>query len=341
MQWEGGRLRPTPWKGEKNPYLVWLSEVILQQTRVAQGMPYFERFAARFPTVQELAAAPEDEVMKLWEGLGYYSRARSLHAAAKYISGPLQGVFPDSYNTLLALPGVGPYTAAAIASFAFGLPYAVVDGNVLRVLARFFGVDLPVDETAGKQALTILADAALDRLRPAEYNQAIMDFGATVCTPALPKCPSCPLRGQCSALLEGRVAELPVKAKRTEKTARYFTYLVVNDGDFVWIRKRTERDIWQGLYEFPLVETNELPEGDAPLERSVLTGAFRLLQISKPYRQTLTHRYVIAFFRKIEAGEGFSWSVEGLMKVEKNKLTNFAFPKIIDAYLQEKALSLF
>ena len=217
-----------PWKGEKNPYLIWLSEIILQQTRVEQGLPYYERFRENYPTVTDLANAPEDEVMKLWEGLGYYSRARNLHATAKMIDQEMDSIFPTTHAEILKLKGVGPYTAAAIASFAYNLPHAVVDGNVYRVLSRFFGIETPIDSTSGKKEFAQLAQDLIDKKQPGNYNQAIMDFGATHCMPKKPKCSQCLLRKNCKALLNNKVTSLPIKIKKIKKQTRYFNYLVIN-----------------------------------------------------------------------------------------------------------------
>ena len=330
-----------PWKGEKNPYFVWLSEIILQQTRVAQGTPYYERFVEAFPTVLSLAHASEDEVMKLWEGLGYYSRARNLHATAKHIAFELKGEFPDTYQTLLTLKGVGPYTAAAIASFAFDLPHAVVDGNVLRVLARYFGISSPIDDTKSKKQFTELANQLIDAVRPADFNQAIMDFGATVCMPANPLCKTCSMSVECVAFKENRVGELPVNNKKIEKKERYFHYFVIHAGEDVFIRKRVGKDIWQHLYEFPMLEVTSLLSGEALIETSFISGPYRTIRVSKPYRQALTHRYIIAIFKEIEVEPDFEPITTEFLRIKKNNLINFAFPKIITLYLQDKELSLF
>ena len=228
VEWYEENKRELPWRESADPYLIWISEIILQQTRVAQGYDYFLRFIKRFPDVQTLAAADEDEVMKYWQGLGYYSRARNLHAAAK----SMNGVFPKTYPEVLALKGVGEYTAAAICSFAYGMPYAVVDGNVYRVLSRYFGIDTPIDSTEGKKLFAALADEMLDKKHPAVYNQGIMDFGAIQCTPQSPNCLFCPLAGGCSALSKGLMTKLPVKQHKTKTTNRYFNYIYVRAGAY-------------------------------------------------------------------------------------------------------------
>lgn len=253
-EWYARHGRQLPWRQTCDPYCIWLSEVILQQTQVAQGIDYYNRFISRFPDVQRLAAASEDEVMLLWQGLGYYSRARNLHAAAQQIA--QAGVFPSDYDSIRLLRGVGDYTAAAIASIAFGLPYAVLDGNVYRVLSRYFGIQTPIDTPAGRKAFRLLADEMLDHRRPALYNQAIMDFGAMLCTPRQPHCQDCPLSESCQALAEGLVDRLPRKSRRPKVTDRYFTYLYIcsSDGRLL-IQRRGPGDIWQGLYQLPLIET--------------------------------------------------------------------------------------
>lgn len=351
LEWFSTNHRPMPWKDEKNPYWVWLSEIILQQTTVSMGLPYYERFVERYPSVKTLADAPEDDVMKMWEGLGYYSRARNLHATAKQIANELKGSFPTSYEGLLTLKGVGTYTAAAIASFAFDLPHAVVDGNVYRVLSRFFGIDQPIDTSQSKRLFTDLANAVLDKNRAADFNQAIMDFGATHCTPAKPNCKNCLMKTECVAFQDKRVHELPIKSKKIEKKERFFNYLVINAGDFTFIKKRLDKDIWQNLYEFPLVETHYLIENlsdaiarDEAKEsdlKGFLKSDFKILKKSPPYVQLLTHRKIIAQFWEIEMPANFSFTDGNYLNIERKNLTKFAFPKVIDLYLHSSELTLF
>ena len=244
LQWnQRSNNRAMPWKGEKDPYRIWLSEIILQQTRVEQGLAYYQRFIQTFPTIHDLANAPEKEVFKLWEGLGYYTRCKNLLATAVYISKELNGQFPATYSSILALKGIGPYTAAAIGSFAFNLPHAVTDGNVLRVLSRYFGISTPIDTTEGKKRYDLLAEALLDKQQPGIYNQAIMDFGAVICKPQQPLCPVCPQQKECVALATGNVKLLPVKEKQLVKKTRWFYYLVVQVKDEVLLNKRTGKDI--------------------------------------------------------------------------------------------------
>ena len=343
LDWASTQDRAMPWKGEKNPYLIWLSEIILQQTRVEQGLPYFNNFAKNYPTAKDLADAPEDDVMKLWQGLGYYSRARNLHATAKHITYELNGEFPKEYKDILLLKGVGPYTAAAIASFAYNLPHAVVDGNVYRVLSRIFGIDTPIDSTEGKKSFFKLANELIDVKKAGKYNQAIMDFGATLCTPKLPKCNRCPFSINCEALKNKTIDKLPVKSKKLVKKERFFHYLILNYDGHLWINKRIQKDIWQNLYEFPLIEFPEKKEQadikKHPRWQELLDNkGFSITKISKPYRQILTHRKIIATFWEIELTE--SIVENGFIKIEKNNLKQFAFPKVIVQYLQDKSLYL-
>ena len=254
-RWYNEHKRDLPWRETTDPYQIWISEIILQQTRVAQGYAYFLRFMERFPTVKSLAEAPEDEVMRLWQGLGYYSRARNLHEAARMIASREDG-FPKTYEEVRSLKGIGEYTAAAICSFAYGLPYAAVDGNVYRVLSRWLGIDTPIDTATGKKLFSKWANQLLDTQHPGLYNQAIMDFGALQCLPQSPDCSTCPLEVSCVARKEGCVDKLPVKSHRTKVLPRYFNYIYVRAGAFTFIHKRTDDDIWKNLYELPLVESD-------------------------------------------------------------------------------------
>lgn len=255
IDWYKENKRDLPWRDTKDPYKIWISEIILQQTRVVQGYDYYCRFMEHFPDVETLAKASEDEVMKCWQGLGYYSRARNLHEAARTIAE--KGAFPVRYEEVRALKGVGDYTAAAICSFAYDMPYAVVDGNVYRVLSRWLGVEEPIDTGAGKKLYASLADEMMDKSRPALYNQAIMDFGALQCVPSSPSCLFCPLSDSCVALQKNLVGKLPWKSRKTKVLDRYFSYIYVRAGVHTFIKRREAGDIWQNLYEFPLIETEQ------------------------------------------------------------------------------------
>ncbi len=330
--------RKMPWKGEKDPYKIWLSEIILQQTRVEQGTAYFEKFTKRFPTVQALANAPETIVFKLWEGLGYYSRCKNLIATAKQITNELNGKFPDNYPGLLGLKGIGPYTAAAIASFAYNAPHAVVDGNVFRVLSRVFGIETPIDTTEGKKIFSDLALRLLDKLQPALYNQAIMDFGATVCKPRSPECSTCIFQGQCSAYQNGQVNILPVKAKALAKTTRWMNYLVIEYADSILLRKRAPGDIWENLYEPVLMEGEWLMKNGRladPEQLQSLLGKlkYELISVSSLKRQTLSHRVIQGYFIRLRIKKPLA--LNGYERVTEKKAKALPFPKFIGDYLKE------
>lgn len=346
MEWYQQHDRPLPWKEEKDPYLIWLSEIILQQTRVAQGLPYFEKFKTNYPDVTSLANASSDEVMKLWEGLGYYSRARNMHATAKFISQELNGKFPATYKEILSLKGVGPYTAAAISSFAFDLPHAVVDGNVYRVLARYFGIDTPIDQTQGKKRFAELAQALLDTSQPGRYNQAIMDFGAVQCVPKSPKCKACPLQDCCHAFQEDQIQRYPVKSKKLVKKDRFFHFLVFDYEGSTFVQKREAKDIWLHLYQFPLVESNQFIKTFSALQEQldwpawIDEGSIKEWSLSRPFKQELTHQRIHAFFFKIHLKTPPESIPSEFVITERENLTKFAFPKIIDLYLKDNSLYL-
>lgn len=331
--------RQMPWKGEKDPYKIWLSEIILQQTRVDQGLAYYQKFVAAFPTINSLAIAPEGKIFKLWEGLGYYSRCRNLISTAQIITKEKAGRFPDTYEEIKSLKGIGPYTAAAIASFAFNKPYAVVDGNVYRVLSRVFGIDIPIDSTEGKKAFSKLAENVLDKKKPALYNQAIMDFGATVCKPVHPLCDQCPCNLFCIARKENRIDTLPVKQKKTRITKRWFYFIVMEHNQRFVLRQRIGRDIWSQLYEFPLVETNSETEIPEVLKKAddlslLPPHKYSLVSISPEYKQVLSHQHIrgrfihIRFTGKESLNGPQTW-------VNRLKLKNHAFPKLINQYLEK------
>lgn len=256
--WYSEHKRDLPWRQTKNPYYIWLSEIILQQTQISQGLPYYEAFITKYPTVFDLADAEEYDVLKLWQGLGYYSRARNLHTTAKHIAMELNGIFPDTYKDLLKLKGVGDYTASAIASISFNEPAAVVDGNVYRVLSRYFGMDTPINSTKGIKEFKSLATHLMDRENPSDYNQAIMEFGAIQCKPKNPNCLTCPLNKSCIALQKNKIDQLPVKLNKTKITTKYFNFLVLLSTDKKTVfEKRAKKGIWQNLYQFPLLETDQ------------------------------------------------------------------------------------
>ena len=332
--------RHMPWKGEKNPYYIWLSEIILQQTRVEQGLPYFLSFKQKYPGVKDLALAEEDEVMRLWQGLGYYSRARNLHETAKNIHHNFKGHFPDSFEGLVKLKGVGEYTAAAIASFAFGEKKAVVDGNVIRVLARVFGVDVAFDTTDGKKRFAALAQELIDDREPGPYNQAIMDFGAVVCSPQNPQCDACPFQKICVAYQQNRIDELPVRKKKIKVQDRYFNYLVIKNKSEVFIQKRTSKDIWKNLYELPMFETAKPLKKNikAAISEFLVNTNFEITAYSEGTVQLLTHRKIHAQFIEIKVEKIERLKLEGAQKVRLTDLNNFAFPKTVHLFLKLKKL---
>lgn len=336
LDWYAENKRELPWRETADPYLIWISEIILQQTRVAQGYDYFLRFVHRFPDVATLAAASEEEVMKYWQGLGYYSRARNLHAAAK----SMNGVFPKTYREVRALKGVGDYTAAAICSIAYNMPYAVVDGNVYRVLSRYFGIDTPIDSTEGKKVFAALAEEMLDKSSPATYNQAIMDFGAIQCTPQSPACMFCPLADSCAALATGKVSKLPVKAHKTKTSNRYFNYIYVRMGACTFIHKRTEDDIWKNLFELPLIESDrEWTEEEflqSPAFRSLIAAGETpvVRAVVRNVKHVLSHRIIYASFYEVELPED-SRSFSGYQRIPAGDLERYPVSKLIHAFLKK------
>ena len=302
IEWYHEHKRDLPWRNTNDPYLIWISEIILQQTRVAQGYAYYQRFIERFPNLESLAAAEENEVLKYWQGLGYYSRARNLHQAAISVN----GVFPVRYEDILKLKGVGTYTAAAICSFAYNQPHAVVDGNVYRVLSRFFGINEPIDSGKGKKIFASLAHDLLDKIQPALYNQAIMDFGALQCTPLSPDCTVCPFKNRCFAFNHNMVSSLPIKQNKTKTSERFFYYLLIRDNGNIYLNKRTENDIWKNLYELPLIESNTALAVDDFIRKQEFASIFKEnsvvnVRLLNKTKHVLSHRIIYADFYELEA----------------------------------------
>ena len=326
-----------PWKGESDPYRIWLSEIILQQTRVEQGTAYYNRFITGFPTIADLAKASEKEIFKYWEGLGYYNRCRNLIATARIITSAYNGRFPSSYAEILDLPGIGPYTAAAIASFAFGLPHAVVDGNVERVLARYFGISTTAGSAAGKKLYAELAASLLEKKDPANYNQAIMDFGATICKTQNPLCPGCVLSKKCQAFQKGWTDRLPLKQALVPRKTRWFYYFLVKAGkNKLWIRERTGNDIWQNLYEFVLWESVQfIPREKLNKTRFFMDTfgkqGFRIQHISPVHHQKLTHQTITGCFVHLDKP---LTELAGYQPVLLKRLREFPFPKLITGYIE-------
>jgi A/G-specific adenine glycosylase len=330
--------RHMPWKGEKDPYKIWLSEIMLQQTRVEQGLGYYQRFVAAFPTVHHLANAPEQQVFKLWEGLGYYSRCRNLIHTAQFIAKELGGVFPADYAAILDLKGVGAYTAAAIASFAYNQPYAVLDGNVFRVLSRIFYIDQPIDTTEGKKYFSALAQSILPKDKAGEYNQAIMDFGAVVCKPA-PECAACFFNRHCKAFLHDRQLTVPVKSKRTLVRKRWFNYLVLQHNGAVAVKQRLEKDIWQHLYEFFLLETahaESVREVLAQWRKShgIRASDYKVVAQDLQVVQRLSHQLIHFSFIHLQLPKRLT--IEGMEWVPVQQLQQFPFPKTLQQHLQSQ-----
>ena len=337
-------VRQMPWKGEKDPYKIWISEIILQQTRVQQGLEYYNRFIIKYPNVESLAVANDQDVYKLWEGLGYYSRCRNILASAKYIFYNLKGIFPGVYEDILSLKGIGNYTASAIASFAFNQPYAVLDGNVFRVLARFFGIEIPIDTTKGKKLFSLFSQKLIDKKNPAAYNQAIMDFGAVVCKPALPLCDECLLQKKCIAYKKGMVNRIPVKEKSIKKRNRFFNYLIIEQNNKIFVRQRTTKDIWQNLYEFVLIETeNFIPEKiflqSGKFESIFKEHMYIIQKVSDKLYQKLTHQTITGRFFYITL-QGNNFTLKNYKAVNSEELELLPFPKFINAYLKDKNVSL-
>jgi A/G-specific adenine glycosylase len=329
--------RVMPWKYEKDPYKIWISEIILQQTRVNQGLEYYNRFITRFPTAKSIAIVREHEVFKLWEGLGYYTRCKNIIATAKYISGELNGKFPNRYEEILKLKGIGSYTASAIASFAYNLPYAVLDGNVFRVLSRYFGIGIPIDNLQGKKFFSDLSYQLLDKKNPGIYNQSIMDFGATVCKP-LPLCEICPLKSRCVAYLQGIQLQLPIKEKVIVRKSRWLNYLVVKYRNKLYVRKRMQKDIWQNLYEFILIETLKPLTAEKLQSSETFTSIFgknefEVESISVVYKQQLTHQNINGQFINITVKSPLDLDTYQLISADK--LKELPFPKFITTYLKD------
>jgi A/G-specific adenine glycosylase len=326
--------RQMPWKGEKDPYKIWLSEIILQQTRVEQGLKYYENFIKAFPDVHALAKAPEKKVYKFWEGLGYYSRCRNLITTAKVISKGLNGFFPNDFESILQLKGIGNYTAAAIASFAYNLPYAVLDGNVFRVLSRIFDIEIPIDSTEGKKYFSELTQTILPKKKAGEYNQAIMDFGAVVCKP-YPECKICFFNKNCKAYLQGKQDLLPVKQKKIKIKERWLNYFIVKHKHQILIRQRTSKDIWQHLFEFVLIETEKSFNSKKLIQ--LFSQQYGIADFGWHHyysiNQKLSHQSIHFSFLEIELKH--KEAVPGFFWVKISELDSYAFPKSLQEFVAE------
>lgn len=332
--------RNLPWRQTTHPYHIYLSEIIMQQTRVEQGLPYYEKFLKNFPTIAHLANADEDEILKNWQGLGYYSRARNMHKAMQFVHHDLKGKFPDNYADLLKLPGVGDYTASAIASFAFKEVKAVVDGNVYRFLSRFFGESAPIDTGKGQKLFKELATELISHAHPDDYNQGIMEYGATVCTPKKPKCESCIFNRECKAFAEGKTTDYPVKSRKTKVTTRYFNYLICTFKDTTYLIKRGEKDIWQGLFDFPLIETDK-PQDWQFLAQDPQAPYLTKTNVDKPPRlkeeikHILSHQVIIARFWEVELN---NYLDSNLLEIKSKDIHKFASSRLLEKYLEKHSL---
>ena len=339
INWFAENRRDLPWRHNPTPYQVWLSEIILQQTRVNQGWDYYLRFVEKWPTVNDLANATEEEVLKMWQGLGYYSRARNLHQCAKQIVEQYGGHFPADFEKLKQLKGIGDYTAAAIASIAFDLPHAVVDGNVYRVLSRLFDIDTPININEGQTVFAKIADDLLNREQPGLHNQAMMEFGALQCTPKNPNCLLCPLQAQCLAFANQTVMQRPVKLQKLKITTRYFNYLVFRIEGNVYLHKRSGNDIWKNLYDFPCIEsenpmTVEEVIASEKFQQLIENKSFTIIKTSPTFTHKLTHRTIIAQFIEIKLEEKLlRIETKELFLTPETDLGNFPIPRLIDLYL--------
>ncbi len=329
--------RALPWRETTDPYKIWLSEIILQQTRVAQGINYYNNFIKAFPTIFDLANATEDVVLKLWQGLGYYTRARNLHYTSKYIVENFNGKFPGDYKTILSLKGIGPYTAAAISSIAFDLPYPAVDGNIMRVISRYFGITKPVDSLQGKKEIMQIAIEIMPQKNTGFHNQALMEFGALQCTPKSPKCINCPLIETCYSAKHNLQNDLPLKTKKTKQRIRYFNYYLIESGNFVFLEKRKGKDIWENLYQLPLLETEKKISESVLLKSAIhflKNKPFTLKSVSAIKKHILSHQVIYARVIHLESENPDLFSHQ-YIKANKKDIYKFAVPKLVEDFLNE------
>ena len=327
--------RDLPWRNVNDPYKIWLSEIILQQTRVNQGLEYYHKFVEHYPTVEMLAKANEEQILKLWQGLGYYSRARNLHKAAKQVVAEHKGKFPSEYNDLIKLKGVGVNTASAIASFAYNKAYAVVDGNVYRVLSRIFAIDAPIDSLEGKKYFQELASQLLNKSDSSTHNQAMMEFGAMYCIPSNPNCSNCIFQNDCMALLKNKVSDFPVKSKKTKQAIRYFNYLVIHQKNNTFIEKRIEKDIWHNLYQFPLIESDTLLDSKKLIKHKRWKSIFKKddFDLNKEYtemKHLLTHQIIYARFWNVKYEEVLTQ----YLLIKRLEMNNYPLPRLIERFLE-------
>jgi len=336
LDWYDKNARKLPWRETRDPYLIWISEIILQQTRIEQGLPYYLRFIDNLPNVHALHQASEDQVLKIWQGLGYYSRARNMKAAAQQIVDDFNGIFPQAYEDILSLKGIGPYTASAIASISFDLPHAVVDGNVYRVLSRHFGIKTPINTTKGIKEFQELANELIPEKQAGDYNQALMEFGAIFCVPSAPNCENCPLNHTCEAFKKQEVDLLPIKEKKLKIKNRYLHFFYITDGKQFLIEKREADNIWKGLFQLPLMETPE----EVPTKKLLDSNLFQDLILKKPFKlvgqqeikHKLTHRNLFIRFYHLKINDLKFFKYE---KIQKEDWQDYAFPKPVFQYLMD------
>lgn len=348
LNWYDNNQRVFPWRNQSDPYKIWLSEIILQQTRANQGLVYYKRFLDKWPSVELLSLASEHDVLKMWQGLGYYSRARNLLKCAKQIVNEFDGVFPSDFDQLKNLKGIGDYTASAIISMAFGKPYAVVDGNVFRVLSRLFDVEIPINAVEGKRAFSELAQKILYKKDPGKFNQAVMEFGALYCIPKNPDCPNCIFKNLCLAFKNNKINKLPVKTKTIRPKTRYFNYLFFviekKQERFTYLKKRIENDIWQNLYDFPLIETNsQISFSELVQEKNFLELAGKnsyVIKVSQNYTHQLTHQKIQARFFCVELTKPLALNrTKDLSLVKISEIDNFPLPRLMEKYLNDMKMN--
>lgn len=339
-KWYDKNKRSLPWRESGNPYFIWISEIILQQTRVLQGMDYYFRFIDRFPTIFILSESPIEQVLKIWQGLGYYSRARNLHKTAKIIVTKYKGNFPSDYYQLLQLPGIGEYTAGAIVSLAFNQPFPAIDGNVYRVLSRYFGIDHPIDSAKAKKEFYQLASDIMDIKNPGRHNQAMIELGALICFPRNPDCQDCPISNTCYAYTENKISEFPKKKKQISLVHRYFYYLVIHKGDSIFIKQRKENDIWALLYDFPSIERkvpivfpNDLYKQDE-WKNIFPDKNYTISKLSQEIKHQLSHQTIHARFIEIVVDDNFS--LNAAKEIDSRELGKLPLPRLIDKYLSGK-----
>lgn len=340
IRWYNANKRDLPWRKTSDPYKVWLSEIILQQTRVDQGMDYYNKFISLFPTIFDLSSASEDKVLKAWQGLGYYSRARNISYTARFIVGELGGKFPKSQQELLKLKGIGKYTSAAIASFCFNEKTAAVDGNVMRVLSRIFGLEVPIDSSKGQKTIQQLADELIDPKKPGMFNQALMEFGALHCTPSNPHCADCPFRGECVAYKERKVNLLPIKGKKTEVKDIWIYYFFIQHKEKTYLRQRNSLGIWQGLFDFPGIEAYQKIEMIQVVEtftkQFAIAKRLDIVQESEEYIHILSHRKIRARFIICKINSQWKTRPDQIVEVSLKHLDEYAVPRLIERFLEKR-----